>query len=640
MKKQILKRMISCIMSLIMVISISSTAIASENVNWNDVKDYYPFSSWAVDTGIKYSFIFLENNRRETTRAEIANIIYNVAQLNDTKNSNVVFSDLDGLNSKQKKSIEQVAASGILKGYENGTFKPLSGVTRAEFVTILDRANLINNKNTEGSSTFHDTKDHWAKNSIEKAASSKIIMGKDDNNFCPEDTITPQEIFIILDRLVSNKSIDKNDLLNSMLDTFKCKVYSDKEKYIAEEMYGKFDEIQNKIVYSWPHEQYYDPTDWQSLATYEDLQYAMFFTHTTYTALREDGKSRDAYNNIIKGTYLMQGLEPNNELYGKNTIQFKHVLRAERCIDLNWRNFNEGYALLKYAVTPKIPYKNIEEFEEYDIISIQHLLSKDRYKDKYYYLVKDYEYLPIDAPVTKYMLNYFIDISRLYNHWYYDKVSQSLNINLESDPSNMPSNYKDYPYIVKGIPKEAYEKPILKSGVKTYTAKDCYIYNYGSEMGSIVNRTDRYFKALVNVDYQNTNFDNYKQNLLNYSYFSHEDEVDEYIQYVKDNQIVIKGTATTIPGSMRIVTPLSYIRVILDFEIVNSNTDKDLLFQDLGHNIRYEGRHFYFVVDVQMTAALSLSTNDWVNYSPLSMPLYENLDISKIAPRDEEWVIK
>lgn len=60
---------------LMLFTSINVVVKAEENVDWSDVQRYYPFSSWAVDTGIKYKVIFLENNRRETKRYEVANIL-------------------------------------------------------------------------------------------------------------------------------------------------------------------------------------------------------------------------------------------------------------------------------------------------------------------------------------------------------------------------------------------------------------------------------------------------------------------------------------------------------------------------------------------------------------------------------------
>jgi len=198
MKNKFLKRMISCIMSLIIMTSMCSTVIASEKVNWNDVKNYYPFSSWAVDTGLKYDLIFLENNSRETTRLEVATIIYNIIDKKSHEKSDSTFKDLGKVSSKEKKIIEIVASNNIIKGYEDNTFRPFNKVTRAEFVTILDRSGILKDKKGNKNNEFSDVKNHWAKDNITNVTKLGIVTGKENNKFCPEDTITPQEILIKL----------------------------------------------------------------------------------------------------------------------------------------------------------------------------------------------------------------------------------------------------------------------------------------------------------------------------------------------------------------------------------------------------------------------------------------------------------
>ena len=81
------KRWISALIATFLLLGSVNVVIGADTeVDWSDVERYYPFSSWAVDTGIKYKLIFLENNRRETTRYEVANILFNLSSLKNDVN--------------------------------------------------------------------------------------------------------------------------------------------------------------------------------------------------------------------------------------------------------------------------------------------------------------------------------------------------------------------------------------------------------------------------------------------------------------------------------------------------------------------------------------------------------------------------
>jgi hypothetical protein len=50
------------------------------------------------------------------------------------------FSDEDKAAAWSKEAIKQVTAKGIMEGYDDHTFKPYQGITRAEAVVVLDQA--------------------------------------------------------------------------------------------------------------------------------------------------------------------------------------------------------------------------------------------------------------------------------------------------------------------------------------------------------------------------------------------------------------------------------------------------------------------------------------------------------------------
>ncbi|RJQ29379.1 MAG: hypothetical protein C4589_04935 [Peptococcaceae bacterium] len=96
------------------------------------------------------------------------------------------------------KQIEEVAAAGILKGFEDGAFRPAELVTRAQVVTILSR--LLNWPPAQTQPSFKDEVPDWAKNAVASAVKRNVVKGYPDGRFLPGYYITRAELCAILDR--------------------------------------------------------------------------------------------------------------------------------------------------------------------------------------------------------------------------------------------------------------------------------------------------------------------------------------------------------------------------------------------------------------------------------------------------------
>ncbi|MFC5452107.1 InlB B-repeat-containing protein [Paenibacillus aestuarii] len=80
-----------------------------------------------------------------------------------------------------------------LRGYPDGTFKPDNSITRAEMATILARL-LGKGKSTLPAKSYPDvTNAHWAHSSIEVMWQTGIMKGYDDGQFKPEQSISRGE---------------------------------------------------------------------------------------------------------------------------------------------------------------------------------------------------------------------------------------------------------------------------------------------------------------------------------------------------------------------------------------------------------------------------------------------------------------
>ena len=99
------------------------------------------------------------------------------------------------------------AEEGYINGMEPGKYEPLGKLTRAQFATMIARAmNYDSNPDVEAS--FPDVKDdHYAKAAINFCYENDIIRGYEDGTFKPDKTISRQEVAAILARAFNLEEI-------------------------------------------------------------------------------------------------------------------------------------------------------------------------------------------------------------------------------------------------------------------------------------------------------------------------------------------------------------------------------------------------------------------------------------------------
>ena len=105
------------------------------------------------------------------------------------------FSDLKG--NWAAPEIAKAVDAGYIKGYPDGRFKPAAGVTRAEFLTMVDNAFQLAAAQNPG--TFWDVRPGaWFGSSVQAAVYSGLVSGYPDHTFRPQQAVTRQEAACIL----------------------------------------------------------------------------------------------------------------------------------------------------------------------------------------------------------------------------------------------------------------------------------------------------------------------------------------------------------------------------------------------------------------------------------------------------------
>jgi len=106
-------------------------------------------------------------------------------------------------------NIKQAISSGIVMGYPDGTFKPNHTVSRAEFAVML--MNTLKPQGAGATPTFTDSAKigAWAQKAVAQAVQADIIKGNNDGTFRPNAEVTRAEMAVMIARAM-NLSIDAN----------------------------------------------------------------------------------------------------------------------------------------------------------------------------------------------------------------------------------------------------------------------------------------------------------------------------------------------------------------------------------------------------------------------------------------------
>lgn len=136
-----------------------------------------------------------------------------------------VFSDLDGFD-WAKEAIVYLAEKKIINGKGDYRFCPSDNVTRKELAKMIGLAFL--NKAEYSDVNFSDvSRDDWAYEYIAKTYAAGIIKGYDDGSFRGDDNISRMDAAVMLYRAAENDGVDfSNEIINHFADEDEFADYS------------------------------------------------------------------------------------------------------------------------------------------------------------------------------------------------------------------------------------------------------------------------------------------------------------------------------------------------------------------------------------------------------------------------------
>ena len=188
------------------------TTIDPEPVPGGDKPELNTTDHYAYIIGRKDGLVHPE---AQITRAEVATIFFRMLtdeSRNELWSQSNPYSDITP-DMWCNAAISTMTRAGVIEGFQDGTFRPYAPITRAQFATIAVRFFEVT---YAGDDKFSDIAGHWAADYINKAAEASIIAGFQDGTFRPNTYITRAQAMTIFNRVLG-RAPEKSHLLPGMI---------------------------------------------------------------------------------------------------------------------------------------------------------------------------------------------------------------------------------------------------------------------------------------------------------------------------------------------------------------------------------------------------------------------------------------
>ncbi len=115
-------------------------------------------------------------------------------------------------------AINELADAGIINGTSVNTFSPANNITRADFALLLVRAFKLTSENEENFDDVFES-DYFARE-LAVARNTGIVSGIGDNKYAPSNTITRQDMMLIVYRALTTLNAEFDESVEPQYDDF------------------------------------------------------------------------------------------------------------------------------------------------------------------------------------------------------------------------------------------------------------------------------------------------------------------------------------------------------------------------------------------------------------------------------------
>lgn len=136
------------------------------------------------------------------TRAQAAVMIARLHNGSENFGTTKVTRFRDASHNWYSQAINYAVINNLINGYPDGTFRPDADITRAEFANIISGIKGGSDKKAP----FNDISAHWAEVAINKVYAAGIIKGYNDGSFKPNNKVTRAEAVTMLNKAFDVKA--------------------------------------------------------------------------------------------------------------------------------------------------------------------------------------------------------------------------------------------------------------------------------------------------------------------------------------------------------------------------------------------------------------------------------------------------
>ena len=149
------------------------------------------------------------------TRAEAVTVFYRLLTDRMRKDNWITTNDFPDVSQDAwyNTAVSVMTGIGVIKGHDDGNFAPDAPITRAELAAVVLRfARLMNLKANNGVE-FNDIAGHWAAEDISYVSGLGWLAGYPDGTFLPDRPITRAEFMTVVNRMLKRVPESIDDML-------------------------------------------------------------------------------------------------------------------------------------------------------------------------------------------------------------------------------------------------------------------------------------------------------------------------------------------------------------------------------------------------------------------------------------------
>src|SRR5665648_37955 len=213
-----LKKRVAILTVLCMMLTLAPSPAFATTVS--DISGHWAqttIQSW-VDNGLIKGYpdgTFKPDNN--ITRAEFITLVNRAFEYTNT--APISFTDVNQ-NAWYASAIGVAVEAGYISGYPDGTMKPENPISRVEAATIIMKINKLE-ANLSAANTFTDAASlTWSKGAVGAVFAAGLMIGYPDGSFGPQKLIKRGEATVALDRAMKATSLTEDELAYFSDDSF------------------------------------------------------------------------------------------------------------------------------------------------------------------------------------------------------------------------------------------------------------------------------------------------------------------------------------------------------------------------------------------------------------------------------------